>query len=76
MSDENKQPETKELVVSKIRLVASIDPEDVVNGLNNNDESLLAFICQMIALSQSSYLRERLTEVLGAWSEEDWVSPP
>jgi hypothetical protein len=51
-------------------LTVEVDPRDVVKGLGNNDESLLAFISQMLELADSSDLRERLAERLVEWDAE------
>lgn len=39
--------------------------EDVISALNGNDELVLGFICQLLALSHSEDLRLRLAEALG-----------
>lgn len=55
----------KELVSASVSRLVHIDPDDVVTGLEQNDELILKFICQVIALAESSELRERLLEQLG-----------
>ena len=44
-----------------------IDARDVVSGLNDNDESILQFICQVIACTHSLELREQLLTRLGVF---------
>lgn len=55
--------------ISKVSLLASVDGEDVVLGLNNNDGLILQFILEMLARAGSSELEEdlllRLQERLG-----------
>lgn len=77
-----------ELKQSTVALEASIDAKDIVRGLNDNDEQVLTFICQMVALADSIELRERLIERLGVnvigpngeaqynaalWSDEEYL---
>lgn len=59
-----------ELLQASVDLIASIDAEDIVKGLGNNDEAMLAFILQMLEKADSSELRERLAERLRTWEED------
>lgn len=56
MSDEQEE------LSSEVELVAQITPHLVVQGLNNNDELILAFILQMLDDAGSSDLEQRLKE--------------
>lgn len=63
-----------DLVEARVELSARIDPSDIVTALNNNDDQILTFICQTLALAHSSDLRERLKERLtDGWSDEEYV---
>jgi hypothetical protein len=53
-----------------VELYAAIDADDVVKGLNNNDELILAFIVETLEVADSLELRERLAERLNSWDEE------
>ncbi len=55
---------------AKVELMASIDADDIVKGLNNNDELILAFIVEMLFEADSSELRARVIERVSAWDEE------
>jgi hypothetical protein len=59
---------TDEQLTAEVELIAQITPHLVVQGLNNNDELLLAFIVEMLDDAGSSELelrlKERLTERL------------
>ncbi len=55
---------------AQVELVARIDGADVVKGLNNNDEMILAFIIETLESADSLELRERLAERLNSWNEE------
>ena len=57
--------------ISEVSLVATIAPDDIVVGLNNNDESILAFITEMLDLAESSELEDRLAERLKERKEGD-----
>lgn len=61
--------------ISKVNQVASIDAEDVVLGLNNNDGFILSFILEMLDHAGSSELEEdlllRLQERLGVVNKVD-----
>lgn len=46
--------------ISKVNQVASIDAEDIVLGLNNNDGLILPFILEMLDHAGSSELEEDL----------------
>lgn len=59
-----------ELVQSKVELVASIDADDVVRGLGQNDELILAFLLDVLDQAGSSELEERLRDRLKDRSEE------
>lgn len=48
---------------------AVIDGEDVVNGLDNNDENILAFIVEMLLAAESVELVNRLQARLIEWWE-------
>lgn len=52
--------EQADKTISEVRLVATIDGADIVIGLNNNDESILAFIIDMLDHAESSELEGRL----------------
>ncbi len=52
-----------------VELLAAIDAADVVKGLRNNDEAILAFITEMLKEAGSSELTSRLVERL---SSDDW----
>lgn len=73
MADEEEEKKPIGLIEANITLIAPIDPADIVRALNGNDESVLQFICQVLALSESSELRERLTERLSTWADEDYL---
>lgn len=65
--------EAKALLEANVPLVARIDPADIVQAMDN-DELVLQFVCQMLALSHSSELRDRLKERLSdEWSDEEYV---
>ncbi len=72
MSD---QEQPKALVEADITLNVgvAVSAEDVVLGLDKNDESILRFICETIALSHSVELRERLQERLADWNDEEYL---
>ena len=53
-----------------VELRAVIDADDIVKGLNNNDELILAFIIEMLFEAGSSELRARVIERVSAWDEE------
>jgi hypothetical protein len=55
---------------AEVELAAKIDANDIVKGLNNNDELILAFIVEMLFEADSSELRARLVERVSAWDEE------
>jgi len=59
-------------VVSSIQLevTAHLDPDDVVRGLDNDDEKVLAFVTAMLRASGSAALRGRLSACLADWPEE------
>jgi hypothetical protein len=59
-----------ELIQSKIDIVTHIDADDIVAGMNDNDDSVLMFITQMLIAVDSIDLRERLSERLKNWDEE------
>ena len=46
-------------------VLVSVEPADVLRGLENDDERILSFVCQLLALAESVELRERLLERLG-----------
>lgn len=59
---------------AKVSLNALIDPSDILNGLNDNDESVLGFICQLLALSGSVELRDNLINRLtNNWEDSDYI---
>lgn len=59
---------------AKVSLNALIDPSDILNGLNDNDESVLGFICQLLALSSSVELRDNLINRLtNNWEDSDYI---
>lgn len=49
-----------EVTISHVDLSARIDADDIVRGLNNNDESILTFILQMLDHAESSDLESEL----------------
>lgn len=49
-----------EPIISKVELVATIDADDVVRGLKNNDDAVLTFIIQMLDCAGSSELEAEL----------------
>lgn len=49
-----------ELTISKVELIATIDAENVVDGLNNNDGLILPFMLEMLDRAGSSELEEEL----------------
>jgi hypothetical protein len=51
---------TNEPTVSIVDLSARIDAEDIVKGLNNNDDLILMFIVQMLDHAGSSELEGEL----------------
>ena len=53
-----------------VELSVGFDADDVVLALDNNDESILLFITQMLEAADSVDLRERLAARLLAWDEE------
>jgi hypothetical protein len=53
-----------------VELLANIDADDIVKGLNNNDELILAFIIEVLFEADSSELRARVVERVTAWDEE------
>lgn len=70
----------KSLIESKVPFEIRIDASDIVSGLEGNDELILQFICQVIALAHSSELRQQLADRLGAtivddatWQDEEYV---
>lgn len=64
----------KPFTEARIELAATIDPDDVVRGLNGNDELVLTFICQMLAVSHSSELRENLrARLTDQWDDEEYI---
>lgn len=57
-----------------VEVPVGFDAKDVVNNLNNNDEMILTFICQILALSESVELRESLKERLtDNWEDSEYV---
>lgn len=72
-----------------VSVTVHVDPHDVYLGLNSNDEATLNYICQMIAVTHSSDLREELLARLGvtfdaangdtpcfdpkAWQDDDYL---
>jgi len=48
-----------------VSVTVHVDPVDVVRGLDNNDDRILTFICQLIALAGSHELRHHLLQRLG-----------
>lgn len=48
-----------------ITVTVHVNPQDVYDGLNSNDEATLNFVCQLVALTHSSDLREQLLQRLG-----------
>lgn len=58
-----------ENTISKVELVATIDADDIVRGLRNNDESIMTFMLQMLDCAGSSELEvsliSRIQERLG-----------
>ncbi len=48
-----------------VSVTVHVNPEDIVSGLNGNDDAVLQFICQLVALCHSSDLREDLLHRLG-----------
>jgi len=55
---------------ASVELVANIDADDIIKGLNNNDELILAFIVELLFEADSSELRARVIERVTAWDEE------
>ena len=49
-----------ERTISNVDLSATIDADDVVRGLGNNDENILTFVLQMLDHAGSSDLEEEL----------------
>lgn len=62
--------ERPSLLEARVDLSAHIDAGDIVRGLENNDESLLTFILQILDMAESSDLRERLAERLTSWDAD------
>ena len=60
------------LMVARVPLevTASIDPDDVVRGLENNDDGILLFITQLLEHADSVDLREQLAKALSTWDED------
>lgn len=65
-----------------------VDADDVISGLGNDDDSILTFVCQVIARAGSSDLREHLLARLGVfidaegvryepktWDDDEFLSP-
>lgn len=50
--------------ISKVEQVASIDGDDIVKGLNNNDELILSFIADMLESAGSSELEGELLNLI------------
>lgn len=60
------------LIESKVSLVAAIDADDVHRGLGKNDELILAFIMDLIEVTESSDMEERLRDRLADRSRGSW----
>ncbi len=54
---------------ARVELYAAIDAADVVKGLDNNDEAILAFVVEMLLSAESVDLINRLNERLTEWWE-------
>lgn len=48
-------------------VLASINADDIIRSLNGNDESILAFITEMLVEADSIEIRERLMDRLSDW---------
>lgn len=58
------------VTVANIEFIVPVDGHDIVLGLKNNDELILAFIVEMLEKADSLELRERLVDRLKTWDEE------
>ncbi len=58
------------LTIAPVAAQMNLDAHDVVDALENNDESILAFVIEMLEKAESSDLRERLSERLASWEED------
>lgn len=48
-----------------VTVTVHVNPQDVYDGLNSNDEATLNYVCQLVALTHSSDLRWQLLSRLG-----------
>lgn len=64
------RPDPSSLTQAALAVTINVDPIDVVDGLYNNDEAILAFLVQVLEIADSSDLRERLAERLTSWEED------
>jgi hypothetical protein len=53
-----------DLSVASVELSAQIDANDIVRGLNRNDDSIFMFIVEMLNETDSVELEERLLETV------------
>lgn len=56
-----------------VALTVHVDPLDVSRGLDGNDEKILGFVCQLIAHTHSSDLRDQLLARLGVFIDAEGV---
>lgn len=59
------------MMVAEIEMGSiGIDPDDIVRGLENNDDSVLLFVVQLLEHNDSVSVRDQLAEKLKTWIED------